>query len=709
MAERAPASLRFWQAWALVGALATAISGARLAHLPRASTPPAPRASIPAKVPSAPRVEVELAPSAPAQDRLLAQLQRAETAAEECELLGQVPSSEDPDATYAITEVLERTSFRSVRACAAEALGREPTPPAQSWLIDLIEDPDPNVNKSALEALVAHGDSSAQAAVIEATRSDDSDTRVNAVIALLAAGHAEAFSAAVQLLGQVDDHDTLLALADALGSSHDSRALPVLSTLVRDADFETHVHAISALGELGDAKAAPLLSTLLEVGSAEEFQAAAQALAKLSPKTILGQLQTLVHSPNADRRDDAMSAIAQLDLPGVLPILAQALRGDEVPLIQSALQRLSQTPEASLEPEITALLDRGDESIHRFAIHALARLETPSARSTLQKLADSETLGPWVRDELGRAPAASDEARAQRIRNVAEGSTSALHALARDPSAAAQDAVFGYFSGSGEHSRQLEEIVDLAPMNTVQRLVQLESSAGLAERQALTQGLAEREDPKFVEALRAAMHDEDNEVRHRALRGLVELGDTEALEALTRLVTATDVSERGFAAQLLGAHPDPSALSQLETLASDRETEVLTAALGSLQTSSPELAARLAQRAFQAASSQDKPALLSTLGDLPSALKLPLFDLALQDSEEEVVLTAVQSLGEGPGSAERLLRLVTDADRSQTVRATAAEALRALGGPLAQGNRALLDSLAPAEPAEAYTCSTHYR
>jgi hypothetical protein len=72
-----------------------------------------------------------------------------------------------------------------------------------------------------------------------------------------------------------------------------------------------------------------------------------------------------------------------------------------------------------------------------------------------------------------------------------------------------------------------------------------------------------------------------------------------------------------------------------------------------------------------------------------------------------VAVQAIQSLTnlEGPASAARLLSVVSDANRSEQVRAEAASGLRTLGGPLARANRALLDSLSEPVAAGDFVCN----
>ena len=711
MAEPPPrTSLVFWRAWALVGLLASAISAARLATPPHGA-PIVNATSISDKKPATPRVEVQMAPAVPVVDRLLARLAVAETSAEECQLLQRLKPSEDAAVTYAITDVLERTRSRSVRACGSAALAVQPTPPAQSWLVDLAQDPDPDVHRVALEALALHGDETAQAVVIEAAHSDDIDIRASAVIALLEAHRTQAFSAAVELLNDVDQRETLFALVDALGKSQDPRALPVLETLVARAENETHLHAISALGELGQKKAELMLGSLLDVSSDEEYRAAAAALAKLTPESALGKLQVSLRSASGGRRQLALTVIMGLKLPGATELVSDILRSRDPLLAPIALQRLASKPDASLEPEITEVLSHGDRYLQRFAVRALARLGTASAIATLQKSSDSEELGDWVRNELEATPGTADEVRTRHIQNLGRGTPRPLVALARDPSEPAQAAVFGYFSSSDPSPSEWQIVAESATASTVQRLLDHASSAAPAQKLALINGLAARGDPQFAGVLRAAAHDEDQTVRRSALRGLVTLGDQDSNAELASLARSSDAAERSFGAELLSTRPDAEATSLLETLATDSNADVVNSALGGLQMRAPELAATLAQRAYQTADTEDRPSLLASLSGLAGTLAMPIYDLALKDPDDDTVLGALRALEQmqGPESARRLLAVASDTNRSTEVRSSAAASLLALGGPLVRENRALLDALGgPSETAE-YVCNARFR
>src|SRR5689334_17860499 len=120
MVQKALASPRFWQIWALLGGIGTAVAGARLAY-PLKATPEhietQANAALKSRTQLPPMLESEPVAAAPAK-RPFARLAVAATANERCALLDQVEPSEDTEGTYAITAVLERAHLSSVRACA---------------------------------------------------------------------------------------------------------------------------------------------------------------------------------------------------------------------------------------------------------------------------------------------------------------------------------------------------------------------------------------------------------------------------------------------------------------------------------------------------------------------------------------------------------------------------------------------------------------
>jgi HEAT repeat protein len=643
----------------------------------------------------------------PTVDHLLARLAVAASAPERCALLEQLQPSEDTQATYAITAVLDRARLGSVRACATQALALQPTAEAQSFLVDLAEDPEPAVHQSALDALATR-DEAARAVVIEATHSEDLERRVGAVEALLKAKRAEGYVAAALVLPLIEDPETLGSLIDALGESHDPQALPALQALMDSADRVSHLRAITALGELGVPSASARLEGFLEVGSSEELNAAVEALKRLSPERLAAKLQTLLHAGSSERQELALSTLLTLDVPNLSSVMREQLVSGDAQRVGVVLVRLIGKPEPSLEAELAAIAQGDDAGLRWSAMRALAALATPSARATAQRLAGS--LPDALADQLLDPNDESlEEARARRITALTRAEhvqPNTLAQLARDASPAAQEALLRYLEGHELDAGTWASVVSSASASTVQRFVDRGASAGPGAKHGVIEGLRRRGDPSFVATLRADLRG-DPATRKDALLALAELGDDSVAPELRELASSSDADDRSFAVQMLSSRTDGDALRELERLASDPDAQVMSGAVHALQTRSPELVNRIVQRALRASSPEQRATVLSTLSDLNSGLSRPLLELGLRDPDDSVATQAVQLLStvQGPASARQLLALVNDSNRSDAVRAQAALGLRGLGGPLARANRALLDSLSEPDAPGEFVCN----
>ncbi len=683
MAEKT--ALVFWRIWALAAVVATAVPAARLI-CPERPAPGPGRIHSESKAASAGALAATAA-QAPevTEDALLARLAKAETGPERCSLCERLPASDDPRVTYAIASVLEHAHLASVRACATRALSQQPTAEARSWLVDLADDPQPEVRGTALDTLAASTDDAARSVVVEATHSEDPELRLSAVTALLKAGRAEGFEAAQVVLPSVEDRDALLTLLDALGESHDARALPVLTSFLASGERESHLHAIAALGEIGSALAVPALEPLLETGSAEEFTAAAEALGKLAPGTLMPKLRAELDSGDDVHQRLALSAILDSKEPDVAALAhEQLLTGDNV-RARLVLQHLMRSPDPSFEADLVQVASSASPSLKRVALRALRNLDSPSARASADRVEGNDADPAQRSRALGRS----------------------LLALARDPSATAQAELMRSLDGSETAVGILPTVVALAPVSTVEQLIARSNGLDLESRRALLGGLAQRGEPRFAPALRAALGDPDSAVHDAALRGLVDLGDSSASQDVLRLSRASDAGERSLAIDLLSARTDEAATREIAALAGDSNMEVVCSALRALESRAPELVLQLATRAFHAGSNDDRASLLANLNGLRQSVLRPLSELALSEGDDTVAVAAVQSLTalEGPGSAQRLLAIASDANRSTDVRSAAAQGLRTLGGPLARSNHALLDTLSPADDPGAYTCN----
>ena len=710
MRERVWSRPGFWQGWAAIAGLCVAVSGGRL--LPRKSanaTSPAPARHVSPKVP-APVAVQSSAPSAPAES-LLQQLARPDTGPEKCNQLGALDAGEDPQVAEAISAVLENTLLVSVRVCAAQALGNQRAPVAHSWLVSLANDPEPEVHSAALDILAASDDEQDRATAVEATHDDDPDVRLSAVNALLKAGREQAFTALAAVLPSIEDRATLDSLITALGESHDARALPVLDSLVTTADRDSHLSALSALADFERPAATQRLWALLDMGSEQEFGVAVNRLVSSAPAQLTLKLRALLSSANSARKTWALGRLLDLDIPDRQPLMAEVLRVGDSEGKSFVVRQLTVKPDASFEAQLIALANGDEQPLSGQAFYALSRLDTPAAQAAVAAISDKPRF--HLKHHFGKVLHDNeDDTREERIaqlQSAAADAASALPSLAADHDPVAQEAALSYVE-KHEDADNLRRFVALASPENVHALLARAGSLNAEQQRAVISALSQRGDPLFADQLRPGLQDQDSETRADALRGLLTLGDTSASVELGRFARHDDAADRSLAAELLATSPAPDANAQLETLAQDADPQVVSAALHSLQRAEPEQLQRLAERAFRAATPDDRATLLNSITDLRSNVTRPLYELALAGSDDSAAIQGIQALTNlaGPESAQRLLTIASDVNRAPEVRKEAAGGLKQLGGPLARSNRALLDSLSPTEASGAVSCNLNY-
>jgi HEAT repeat protein len=598
----------------------------------------------------------------PDENEVLARLAVAERADERCELLRQIEPSTDPQVTYAISSLLERSQLSSVRGCAAQALALQSTPEAQSWLLDSSDDPIPEVRNSALQALAASEDPAVRAVVIERTLSENVELASSAVIALLKAEREEGVSAALKVLPRVEDGETLSELIRALGESQQPRALDVLLAIMDGAGLSARFDAIAALGTLGGPAATARLESLFERGSLNEFRAAAKGWSILAPEQYPLKLRRALDSGDVDRQVVALILLFSPDSGAILPFL----------------QQLSEDPAAA-----------------RLLLSQLAKKPLPELKSEVVRLAKiaegSRTLYAHGRTTVPDA--------------LGDKQHPSLAELANDDSAEAQAELVRVIDDPTRNTQGLNYVVQVAPARTVQRIIDRSSTFSVELRRQLIHSLAEFGSPQFSEALRAALRDADGVTRTAALGGLMRLGDEAALADARRMAQAGDPDERAAAVGLLALRPDSLSDAEIDSYASDSDISVVSSALDLMQGRPAEQILAAATRAFRRASPDDRATLQSNLTAFKSDVARPFNEFALREGDDAAAIQAIQALAgmQGPESAQRLWEVLRDSNRSQEVRSEAAAALRELGGPLARSNRALIDSLSKPN-AEGFVC-----
>ncbi|HSO26383.1 MAG TPA: HEAT repeat domain-containing protein [Methanobacteriaceae archaeon] len=188
----------------------------------------------------------------------------------------------------------------TVRANAAEALGKMESRKAVDALIFCLKDPDIEVRWKAAEALGRIGDDEALEPLIDALNDSDGDVRKHSAKALGELDNIEAIDALIPALEDID-WPVRKNAATALGKIGDERALKPLLKSLKDDDIDVRRHSIAALVKMKNHAVKPLLEKLYD----PDWQTraiAAEALGRIGSKKALKPLIKALS--NNKMRDD---------------------------------------------------------------------------------------------------------------------------------------------------------------------------------------------------------------------------------------------------------------------------------------------------------------------------------------------------------------------------------------------------------------------
>lgn len=198
----------------------------------------------------------------------------------------------------------------TVRAAAAEALGRLGDPSAAGDLAAALRDSEPAVQRQATFALAELEDPRAVEPLISATRLPDAEVREKA--------------------------------ADALGHLEDPRALPALERLLTDQNTQVRKSAINALSQFELSTAPEALLSALRDANADVRHEAAHTVGHIGDRRAVPALKTLLNDTNADVRDAAVEALHEIGDEASIQALIDALKGPYPDVRRAAAEALGQ-------------------------------------------------------------------------------------------------------------------------------------------------------------------------------------------------------------------------------------------------------------------------------------------------------------------------------------------------------------------------------
>lgn len=407
----------------------------------------------------------------------------------------------------------------SVRAEAAEALGRMGKPAADPLIAEALNSPDKDVRSNATRALVAIGEG-AIPEMIEAVKSGKPTQKVGAASAL---GQLATIRAVGSLIGALSakEREVRLTARDSLVTLGPAAVEALIEALENKSPF-TRRHAAEALGELGDAAAAEPLLARLQDEHRQVRLAAMYAVGKV--KSPLGTLPLIdeLGSPDREFREAAAVSLGQIADPRAVPVLVASLN-DPVAAVKeaaaAALGRIQPQDPAPLAG-IAAATASSDEGTRRAAVFALGQIGNPTSEPVLaRRLAPGAEPSAKVRRRAAAAlgqianpagipaliQAFSDED--WRVNYAAQASLASLGQPAVAP-------LLAVLQGPGElRVRYARKALAEMAEPPVADLAGLSRNPNPATRTVAALALAELKAPAAREALRAMANDSDPQVK----------------------------------------------------------------------------------------------------------------------------------------------------------------------------------------------------
>ena len=446
-----------------------------------------------------------------------------------------------------------------------------------------------------------------------------------------------------------DDVETRHAALTAIGRIGDARSVPAL-VRVLTTDDELTIQAAGALAKIGDRRAFEALLDLIGHPQAAVRQAVIGAINSIGhPELPVRAVQLLDH-PDARVRESAVKIAGYFGFCECQELLLERCRDEDENVRRAAIEHIPYLDDDRTISILADALQNGTARVRASAAQALAHVESPLALPCL--LAALNDADSWTRYFAARSIGR-------------RGYTEGLGALAQlaetDPA---------------NHVRiaAMESLATIGGARAVAVLAPFTESNDPDMARAALGGLGLIGHPNALPPLLAALRLGDPVRQVKALRALGERGGEGAVDAI-QWVAAADTAPQVVEAALdaLARLKTPEAVDALINLTSDPARRVAcVSALSGLKEEQIELISRGLTRTQASV----RRATVEVLGRMKQPRASEFLSLALDDSEAEVRLAAVNALAHlGNRSAERKLVAMAHSDTDSSVRRAAQKAL----------------------------------
>jgi len=327
---------------------------------------------------------------------MLDMLDHPESAARQA-VVSAINSIGHPQMEASVSARLRSESPR-VREAAARIAGYFGYASCLRQMVELCDDPETIVRRSAVESLANYDQRPAWSKILE-TVTGDTDATVRAASARALARSASEESL-VALIAATHDANLWVRYfaVRSLESRHSVHA-DVLAALAeratRDVATPVRIAAIESLGALGSAAMLPVITLLTQDSETEVATAAITALGQFSPASTRAALLQALAGVNAQRQRAALDAVAQhgaandASVANAVAAIAQDTRDDEQR--RHAIRTLGAIGNSFAVDALVAL--GGNGKLTGFVIAVLSELDESQAallRDTLANGADRE-------------------------------------------------------------------------------------------------------------------------------------------------------------------------------------------------------------------------------------------------------------------------------------------------------------------------------
>ncbi|PIE33199.1 hypothetical protein CSA56_12815 [candidate division KSB3 bacterium] len=567
-----------------------------------------------------------------------------------------------PDLQFLLAFPCRMLSYIPDRQFIIQLLAQNRMPESVPYLIQALDDSQPEVRRAAVEALGKTGDTRSIPALTQAMNNLPGSIRKIAAFAIQKIGDIPSL---IQALGS-EQEEVRHAAAEALGESESELVITKLAQKLVDAKVYTRRLVVDVLKKIGGEFTIPPLVQALSDDDREVRQTAIEALKQIGiGESPYSRLHITTHLVKG--LDDCESsvqwatacALGQIRDPDTLPALIQALRRNSNYVSRGISDAVQQIVTQHSRSYMVKFFNDDNATVRKTAVMTLGQIGIPEPEALLALIGVLRDHNSTVRREAAEAlgklrneqalPALIDALHDSewRVR------WAAAEALGKSGSPDAIAPLLQLLKDSHQHVCRvaIEGLGKSGEMAVIPFLIQELKSTHPSIRSAATEALRQIGEAQTVPfLLQAAKYEEEEHIRQDAEDALRQIGDVRAIPYLLDALQDDEVHIRRIAVEVLGQIHSMETVTPLITVLHDTDETLRSLAA-------------------------------DVLGRLEASEAVPMLLTVLQDRSPIIRRSAARALGRiwEPEAVPDLIRLLDDNDVG--VRLAVIEALGRIGDP----------------------------